>query len=208
MFRLLGRIPESCYLACSGGSDSMVFADFMLRFPRRKFEIIHFNHGTEYCDEAEAFVRAFAERNRIPFHSDRIADPEVPDGESRENYWRDARYSFFSKFSDRPIVTCHHLNDCVETWIMTSLTGNPRLIPYRNARYNVIRPFLAVPKSEIESWAARHHVKYVTDGSNFDTSIRRNYVRHVMMEHVRKVNPGIETTVRNLVLKAFSESAV
>ena len=203
MFHILGKIPDSFYLACSGGSDSMVFADFLLRFPKRKFEVLHFNHGTEYCDEAEAFVRAFCERKGIRFHAGRIADPVVPEGVSKEDFWRKARYSFFENFGDRPIVTCHHLNDCVETWIMTSMTGNPRLIPYSNRRYGIIRPFLAVPKSEIESWAARHSVKYVTDGSNFDTSINRNFVRHELMAGVRRLNPGIETTIRRKVEAEF-----
>lgn len=203
MFRILGRIPDSFYLACSGGSDSMVFADFLLGSAKRRFEIIHFNHGTEYCDEAEAFVRAFCVKRGLVFHGGRIEDAEPPAGGSREAFWRKARYSFFEKFGDRPIVTCHHLNDCVETWIMTSLAGKPKLIPYRNSRYNIVRPFLCVPKSEIEDWAARHRVKYVTDGSNSDTSINRNYVRRVMMPHVLRLNPGIGTTVKNLVLKEF-----
>ena len=185
----------------------MVFADFMLRFPKRRFEILHFNHGTEWCDGAEAFVRGFAESRGIPFHSGKISAAETPHGVSREEHWRNERYAFFSKFGDRPIITCHHLGDCVETWIMTALAGNPKLIPYSNAKYGILRPFLAVPKSEIETWAARHSVKYVTDGSNFDISLNRNYVRHVMMEHVLRINPGIETTIRNKVLADFAARA-
>ena len=181
----------------------MVFADFFLKFPKQKFEILHFNHGTEYCDEAESFVRKFCDSRGLVFHGGKI-ETEFAPGESREAYWRNARYSFFSKFTDRPIVTCHHLNDCIETWIMTSMTGNPKLIPYRNEKYNIIRPFLIVPKSEIESWVVRHGVKYVVDGSNFDTDIPRNYVRHVMMPHVLKLNPGIGTTIANKIRRNFT----
>ena len=89
-------------------------------------------------------------------------------GESQEEYWRNERYAFFEKFKASPIVTCHHLGDAVETWVMSSLHGEGKLIPYRNARYNIMRPFLCTPKSEIEDWAERHGVEYVTDGSNFD----------------------------------------
>lgn len=203
--KILGNIPRcNFHVACSGGSDSMILVNLLMKYPKNKFDIIHFNHGTEYCDEAEEFVVEFCKSNNIVCHVGRINRNRKPD-ESQEEYWRNCRYEFFKKFSNEPILMSHHLNDCIETWIMTSLNGNPQIIPYYNPKYNIFRPLLAVPKSEIEEWAKRHNVKYVIDKSNYDTKIKRNFVRHVMMKNVLKINPGIEKTIMKKVLKEFND---
>lgn len=181
----------------------MVLVDFLMKYPKNRFSLLHFNHGTDCCDEAEEFVRDFAAKKGIELDVGRIGR-DRSESESQEEYWRKCRYGFFSKFSDEPILMAHHLNDCAETWIMTSLSGNPQLIPYRNEKYGIVRPMLAVPKSEIEDWAKRHSVEFVTDRSNYDTKIRRNYVRHVMMEHALAVNPGLLGMVRNKVIAAYA----
>lgn len=205
MFSILGKIPRGHFhVACSGGSDSMVMVDFLRKYPKNNFDIIHFNHGTDCCDEAEEFVRGFCAENGIELHVGRISK-ERRTNESREEYWRRCRYDFFSKFSNEPILLSHHLNDCIETWVMTSLRGNPLLIPYSNPKYNIIRPFLTVPKSEIAKWAKNHDVKYVIDRSNFDTTINRNYVRLSMMKSIYTLNPGIEKTIRRKVVEEFGK---
>ena len=192
MLKVIGKIPAGKFhFACSGGSDSMVFLDFLLRYPQNKFDVIHFNHGTKYCDEAERFVTAFCKKRGIVCKVGR-SSRERRKEESQEEYWRNERYRFFSKYKRLPIVTCHHLGDVVETWIMSALHGEAKLIPYRNERYNIIRPFLITPKADIEDWAKRHKIKYVIDGSNMDVSLKRNLVRLEMMPLVLQVNPGIE----------------
>ena len=203
MLRVLGKLPvEKFHFACSGGSDSMVFLDFLRRYPKNRFDVLHFNHGTQYCDEAESFVKAKCAEFGIECHVGRIGRRRAK-GESQEEYWRNERYAFFEKFKASPIVTCHHLGDAVETWVMSSLHGEGKLIPYRNARYNIMRPFLCTPKSEIEDWAERHGVEYVTDGSNFDISLNRNFVRLKMMDLVREINPGIEKTIAKKIRDAY-----
>ena len=204
MLKILGRIPRTeFHVACSGGSDSMILVDFLRRFPKNKFDIIHFNHGTECCGEAEEFVTSFCRGAGIECHVGRISGSRGKN-ESQEEFWRNKRYEFFSKYSDKPILLSHHLNDAIETWIMTCACGNPQLIPYCNPKYNIIRPLLATSKADIEKWAKNHGVKYVVDRSNFDTDIRRNYVRHEMMKHFYAINPGIETSIRKRVMAEYN----
>lgn len=206
MLKILGRIPcNHFYVACSGGSDSMVLVDFLRRYSKNKFDILHFNHKTEYCDEAEEFVREFCDKNKITCHVGTISRPRAKD-ESQEEYWRKERYKFFSKYSHEEILMSHHLKDCIETWVMTSLCGNPQLIPYRNEKYNIIRPLLTASKDDINEWIERNNIKYVYDKSNSDTSIKRNYVRHEMWEHILKVNPGIEKTIRRKIMEEFNKN--
>lgn len=206
MIDILGRIPKyEFYVACSGGTDSMVLVDFLMKNPKNRFELLHFNHGTEHCDEAEKFVVEFAKKNRLVVHVGRI-NRERGKGESQEEYWRNCRYAFLSRFSSKPILMAHHLNDVIETWIMSSMRGKPMVIPYHNPKYNIYRPFLIVPKSKIEEWTKFHNVKSVYDGSNSDTALMRNYIRHNMVNHAYHINPGIEKTLTKIVKDEFAKA--
>lgn len=204
MLEILGRIPNiPFYVAVSGGTDSMALLTFLMKYPRNRFEVLHFNHGTDCCDEAEQFVSSFCSDNKIDFHVGHVQS-QMERGESREQYWRNERYGFFAQYTDRPILLAHQLSDCVETWIMSSLKGYPSLIPYRSpVLKNIIRPLLITSKCQINEWNKSHQVEYVFDKSNNDTTIQRNYVRNKMMDNVKFINPGIETTIKKKILSEF-----
>ena len=61
----LGNLSRRCYLACSGGPDSMAILDF-LRKGNREVTVLHFNHGTEHGNQADEFLTDFCGRNNIP----------------------------------------------------------------------------------------------------------------------------------------------
>jgi tRNA(Ile)-lysidine synthase len=109
------------------------------------------------------------------------------------------RYDFFKKKNvNSPVIVAHHLDDAVETWVWSSLHGQSKLIPYRHG--NVIRPFLATPKKELVKWAENHFVPWIDDYTNMDTRHQRNFIRHMMMPQVLRVNPGIHKTIRKKLL--------
>lgn len=200
MIEILGKIPKNFYIACSGGTDSMIFLDFLMKYPKNKITVLHFDHGTSYCKEAHDFMYHFCIQHKLSFVMETInPNDHKQKNESWEEYWRKHRYNFLSKFKDKPIIMCHQLNDCIETWTMTSMNGNPHLIPYYNEKYNIIRPFLCVPKSVVNEWRIRHNVECVIDGSNYDVRMKRNFVRHVMMKDIYMLNPGIEKTLKRLI---------
>ena len=206
--KIIGGIPKSPFwVACSGGSDSMALVDLLMRYPKNRFGILHFNHGTECCGEAEDFVRDFCARKGLELVVGRTDDPVPRPGEGREEAWRRMRYSFLAAHVDRPILMAHHLNDVAETWLMTSLRGRPRLIPYSNPKYRLARPMLAAPKAEIEEWNRAHGVEWVLDRSNLDVTIPRNLVRREIMPRALKVNPGFLTALRKKVEAAYAEEA-
>ena len=97
------------------------------------------------------------------------------------------------------VVTCHHLQDCIEWWLFTSMNGIPRTIPSKNR--NIIRPFLITEKSNILSWASRKNVPFVEDPSNIDERYSRNIIRHNIVPHALRVNPGLGTVVKKKVLE-------
>lgn len=194
MIKLQGKLPRELYLACSGGVDSMVALDFLRR--NHDVRVLHFNHGTAHGDEAEKFVTQYCRQNDIAYIVDRVKGT-IPPGNSKEAWWREKRYAFFDKYDVHPIVTAHHLDDCVETWVWSAMHGTPKIIPYR--RNYIVRPFRLTRKRDFELWASMHQVPYVEDQSNENIHYTRNFIRHEMMSSVLKVNKGIHKVIAKKV---------
>ena len=195
MIKLQGKLPRKLYIACSGGVDSMVALDFLKR--NHDVTVLHFHHGTGHADDAFKFVTQYCEENNIRQLNGSIGSQTIPPGRSREEFWREKRYNFLDRFNDYPVITAHHLDDCVETWIFSSLNGTGKIVPYR--RNHVIRPFRLNRKRDLELWANLKNVPYIEDDSNNSMCYNRNYIRQEMMPHVLHVNPGIHKVVMKKV---------
>ena len=197
MIHITGKIPKRVAIAVSGGIDSMAVLDFL----RRKHDVLvlHYNHGTPYAPKAETLVREYCEKHSLDLMVG-TCQKEMPAGVSHEAWWREQRYKFFEWATELPIITAHHLDDCVENWIFTSMNGNPFLIPHKRDQY--IRPFLTTEKREFTIWCVRKDVPTITDPSNDNTKYMRNYIRHTMMPHVLKINPGIKKVVKKKIVEA------
>jgi len=164
--------------------------------------MVFVNHQTEDSRRAYYFLREYVEELALgpPGKVDLLSytiDPLVPKGISQEEHWRNERYKVFHSFN-APVITCHHLNDCIETWIWSSMHGEGKIIPSGNK--NVIRPFRSNTKAELIDWAIRHNVPWEEDQSNENLKYMRNYIRVEMMPHVLRVNPGIEKVIKKKVL--------
>ena len=195
MIKLQGRIPRSIYLACSGGVDSMACLNFLNR--NHDVTVLHYNHATSHADKAQRFVENYCQKNDINYLLGKVKGT-IPPGRSKEDFWREKRYKFFDNFTDKPLITCHHLDDCVETWIFSSLHGTGKWIPYR--RNHIIRPFRLTRKRDFELWLNLNNIDYILDDSNNELCYNRNYIRHQMMPHVLHVNPGIYKTLHKKVV--------
>lgn len=167
--------------------------EFLLR-GRREVTVAYFNHSTAHGDDAEAFLKDFCDRQKLPLVTGRYKhkDDQKPPTEAS---WREERYEFLSQF-DTPVITAHHLQDAVEWWIFSSLRGNPALISPVREDIPVLRPFITSRPEDLHS----HFCKYehVQDPSNSQTVYTRNYIRHEILPKTLRVNPGIYTTIRNM----------
>ena len=190
MIRLLGNIPQSCTIAFSGGVDSVAAADFFLN-GRKDVSIAFFHHGTEHSERSVEWVRNFADSRKCELKIGKI-ERDRDKNESLEEYWRNERYRFLHSI-DNLVITAHHLDDAIETWIFSSLHGNPRVIPYR--RHNVVRPFLKTRKKYLRGWCERRGISWIEDHSNRDPRFMRNYIRETIMPGAFKVNPGLYKTI-------------
>ena len=196
MIKLACKIPRKVTLACSGGSDSMVALDFLIR-GKKQVRVAYFNHGTIHGAESEQYLKAFCRIRNLELVTGQITQ-EKSSLESPEEYWRNQRLNWFHSLST-PIITAHHLDDAVEWWIFSSLRGRPTLITPIREDVPALRPFITSHPDELH----RHFGKYphIEDPSNQSLKFTRNFIRHEMLARAERVNPGIYTMVRNLYEK-------
>lgn len=196
MIKLLNPLPKEIVVALSGGVDSVAVCDFLSR--KHNITAAFYHHGTENSERALNFVSHFCTERSIPLVLGNLT-VNKPDALSPEEWWRECRYGFFDSIGTTigPIVTAHNLDDSVETYLWSTMHGNPKTIPYR--RGNVVRPFLTTPKSEFIDWCTRKNIGWCEDTSNTDLKYTRNYVRHQLMPHALHVNPGLHKVVRRII---------
>lgn len=195
MLKLLVPLPKQITVACSGGVDSMAVLDFLSR--NHDVTVAFYHHGTKTSDEAMEFVGTYCTDKNIPVFYGMLSG-EKPKDKSLEEYWREMRYKFLSNCGD-VVVTAHHLDDSVETYLWGCMHGTPK-VP-QIVRGNVIRPFLTTPKQELVDWCKRKSVPWVEDLSNNNTDFTRNYIRKELMPRALRVNPGLHKVVKKIVEK-------
>ena len=193
MIKIQGNLSRELFVACSGGVDSMATLDFLSN--NHEVTVCFFDHGTGPSREALEFVSEQTKKYKCGFIYGKITR-DKHSKESMEEYWRNERYKFFHSINGT-VLTGHHLDDCVETWVWSSMHGEGKIIPYANK--NVIRPFRGTRKRDFQLWADLKNVPYIEDDTNKDVCYTRNYIRHKMMPNVLRVNPGIHKTIAKKV---------
>ena len=194
MINLQGKLPREVFVACSGGVDSMAVVDFLRN--NHDVTVCYFDHGTAHSRQAQKFIAQYCTENNLPIIMGTIGYAQKKPRQSAEEFWRTERYKFLHSINAE-VITAHHLDDCVETWVWSSMHGTGKIIPYRNK--NVIRPFRTTRKRDFQLWTDLKNVSHIEDDTNKDTCYTRNYIRHEMMPHVLKVNPGIHKTIAKKV---------
>ena len=191
MFRIVLKIPNKVGIAFSGGVDSLAVALFLKR-GNKDITLYHFNHLCQYSADIEYKCCRLAEKLNMPIVVGSY-DGERKKGQSLEDAWRRARYRFLRSF-EQQIITCHHLDDAVETWVWSCLHGEGKLIPVESG--NIIRPFITTEKAMFERYCKINNLEVVEDEMNKDLHLMRNYMRANMMEHIYHINPGIKKVIR------------
>jgi len=198
MIKLLGQLPPGpIWVACSGGVDSVVAVDFLRR--TREVRLAFFDHGTPASRRAAEFISLNSQFHGLTVEMAAVVNQRPPD-QSWEEFWREERYRFLESL-DGPVVTAHHLDDAVETYVWRMCHGRSDTVPYR--RNNIIRPFLLTAKAELQDWALRHRLDWVEDSSNQDTAYTRNRIRHCVLPELLKVNPGLSKIVARQIEKSY-----
>jgi len=115
---------------------------------------------------------------------------------------RRARYAILAREDADFIVLAHHRDDQAETLLLQLLrgagplgmAGMPELRALPGSRAQVLRPLLAVARSEIEAWAREHGLAWIEDESNDDLELQRNFIRHRVLPLLEQRFPAARVT--------------
>ena len=189
---------EKIILALSGGIDSMVLADLLVK-TKVGFVAAHCNfHLRGYeSDGDDWFVRKFAEKRGIQcfvkhFETEKYA---ANHGISIEMAARELRYTWFEQLRQQlgydKIAVAHHADDQAETFFINllrgaGLRGLKGMQPQNGV---VIRPLLWASREQIRRYAAENHIVWREDHTNAESIFLRNKIRNQLLPVFDELQP-------------------
>jgi tRNA(Ile)-lysidine synthase len=202
---------KNVLVACSGGVDSMVLTHYLLQ---KKVSIslahVNFKLRDKESDGDEQFVKHFAQQHQIPFFTTSFDTASLAQKNKRsiQETARNLRYEWFEnlakKYSFDLVVTAHHLDDQIETFLFHTFrgTGIKGLSGIPAVRLPFFRPFLSISKNEILTYAHYWKLTWREDKSNNKTDYTRNAIRHLVLPQIKSVfsdaEKGFSTTLHHL----------
>ncbi len=165
-------------VAVSGGVDSVVLLNILLRDKANEIIVAHFEHGIrgESSREDARFVEATSARYGVTC--------EIGFGNlgaaASEEVARIKRYEFLKNIAlkhNGKLVTAHHQDDLLESIAINLIrgTGWRGLAVFGDA--SIERPLLSMKKDDIYRYALAHNLEWVEDETNATDTYLRNRVR-------------------------------
>jgi len=171
-------------LAFSAGGDSTALF-FLLLEAKIKFDIAIIDYGVREQSKDEV---AYAKELSKTYAKECYVFSAGLIKKNFEAEAREIRYGFFHKlikeFDYDNLLTAHHLGDRLEWMLMQFCRGAGcvEMAGMQNIQkrdnYTLIRPLLAVDKSELLEFLHSKDIRYFEDESNFNKTIKRNLFRH------------------------------
>lgn len=185
-------------LACSGGVDSMVLFDLLLRLPFT-FEIAHCNFGLREndSDEDAAFIAQHCKQKGIAFHCQKFDTKSYAEsnGISIQMAARELRYVWFDKLKVKhnfaKVLTAHHLDDQLETFLINFGRGSGLKGLRGIISCHISRPLVTVSKAEILRYAKENELVWRDDVTNSKDDYLRNALRHHVIPAWKKIHPNL-----------------
>ena len=199
--QMLHQPQQKTYLlAVSGGVDSMVLAD-LFQVSGFNFHMAHINYHLRNEDSNldQKLVFDFCEKHKIPFHLYEVSENDNQPENSIQNWARELRYRYFREIKEKEnldyIVTAHHLNDQLETFIinLSKASGIRGLSGIPQNENGILRPLLGFSKDEIYDFAKENQIDFREDQSNQKTDYLRNKIRHNIVPELEKINSDFLT---------------
>lgn len=174
-------------VALSAGLDSTVLLHLLVRLRARQalppLSVLHVHHGLQAIADAwPQHCKQLCDALGVPLQIEYV---QVAAGASLERAAREARYAAFERClgADELLLTGQHRDDQAETLLFRLLRGagvrGLAAMPVQRAlgRGVLLRPLLAVSRSELAAYARQHELCWVEDPSNTDTRFARNFLR-------------------------------
>ena len=195
-------------LCVSGGSDSIALLHLchqLRRLFRWQLHILHFHHGLrEESDEEARFVRDLSQRLNLEFHLRTTRDFQSETSglqEKARNWRRTEALKLREEIRADSILTAHHAEDQLETWLLKWLRGAhlSGLQGMSRSDPPFIRPLLDFRKNMLSDFLKENGFEWREDASNQDSKYMRNRVRNELLPLLRTLSrEGIESRIRDL----------
>ncbi len=216
--RIEVNIPEKATVvaAFSGGPDSVYMVNQLLKVRNKnpfKITLAHFNHqlrGKESDNDA-LFCKKFAKTHHLTIETE-TKDIGALHGNIEDNARRH-RYEFLRAVKQRHrawrIVTGHHLDDNLETFLIHFLRGSgiKGLQGMQIMSGDIFRPLLDVPKKEILNYLKKNNISFCIDKTNEDERYLRNNIRKNIIPQLRSIQPALnDVFLRNWNILSQNQS--
>jgi tRNA(Ile)-lysidine synthase len=183
----------------SGGPDSACLAAGLAEHcGRPNVHALHLNYGLrDSAADDEQICRRLCAFLRIDL---RVERPRLGQG-NMQAAAREARYVAAEQLRDRLgcewVATGHTRTDLAETVLyrLASSPGRRALLGLPARRGRLVRPLLAIDRTEVRGLATQAGLPFADDPTNLDRSFARNRIRHEVLPAMREVNPAAEQNV-------------
>lgn len=163
-------------VAVSGGVDSMVLLDMLIKSGTHTLVVAHFDHGIrDDSKEDAALVGAVAKKNGLKYEEAR----EELGPSASEELARSRRYAFLRRIASKhgaTVATAHHMDDIAET-VAINLTRGTGWRGLAVMASDIYRPLLAMSKEEIYQYAKDNQLVWREDSTNQSDNYLRNRLR-------------------------------
>ena len=189
-------------VAFSGGLDSTVLLHAVARLGAYRLRAVHIDHGLHadssswriHCEQqARALQVELISRSVRVEHIDEIG---------LEAAARAARYEALSRAlrEGEYLLSAHHADDQLETVLLALMRGAglpglsamPAIQPFASGW--LARPLLAFTRAELEQWARAEQLTWLSDPSNDNLSLDRNFLRQKIIAPLRERWPAAAYT--------------
>ena len=197
---------KSMTVALSGGVDSVVLLHLLHQLQKTHhftLKASHVHHGlSKNADKWVKFCEKLCRKLSIPLDVNYIKLPQKKslgiEGEARR-----LRYEKLLQSKTDLVVLAHHEDDQAETFLLqlirgAGVKGLSSMAHFDDSR-RLWRPLLNTSRTDIESYAKKHQLKWIEDESNQNIDFDRNFIRS-------KVLPILKNRF-NHIIKVISRSS-
>jgi tRNA(Ile)-lysidine synthase len=173
------------------------------------FESLTVDHGLRPSSRKEAiYVHNLCEKFKIK-HVIKTWDGEKPKT-NVEMIAREKRYSLMKEYYEKNnfdyLLVAHHLDDQAETFFIrlfrgSGIDGLASMEAVSNLYgMNIIRPFLKLPKDDLQKYLLAKNIKYIEDESNSDEKYLRNKIRNFLnsFDNKNEITQRIDFAIKEI----------
>ncbi len=197
---------KSMTVALSGGVDSVVLLHLLHQLQKKHrftLKASHVHHGlSQNADQWVKFCEALCRKWSIALE---VHYTQLPKKKSLgiEGEARRLRYEKLLQSKTDCVVLAHHEDDQAETFLLQLIRGagvkGLSSMAHFDEDRHLWRPLLNTSRSDIETYAKQHKLKWIVDESNQNTAFDRNFIRF-------KVLPILKNRFSHII-KVISRSA-